>query len=66
MIPPKKLKCPSDDNELEFIQIIKTKTEIDYEYKYTKSAAKTENIIISEVWLIKYLKDKIFVEINQN
>lgn len=62
MTPPKKLKCPSDDNELEFIQIIKTKTELNYEYRYTKSATKTENIIISETWLMKYLKDKIFIE----
>lgn len=60
---PEKIKIPSDDNELEFVQLIKTKTELLYEYHYTKSATKTGNIIFTENWLEKYLRNKIFIEI---
>lgn len=63
MTPPKKILIPSDDNEMEFVQIIKTKTELLYEYRYTESATKTENINFQESWLEKYLRNKIFIEI---
>lgn len=63
MKPPQKILIPSDDNEMEFVQIIKTKTELLYEYRYTKSATKTENINFNETWLEKYLKNKTFIEI---
>lgn len=63
MTAPGKILVPSDGNELEFVQLIKTKTELLYEYCYTKSATKTGNITFTETWLEKYLRNKIFIEI---
>lgn len=63
MKPPEKILIPSDGNELEFVKMIKIKTELQYEYNYIKSATKTGNITFTEAWLEKYLKNKIFIEI---
>lgn len=68
MIAPKKILIPSDGNELEFVKTIKitqSKNDISYEYEYTytKSATKTGNILFTERWLTKCLKEKIFIEI---
>jgi hypothetical protein len=38
-MPPKKLICPTDSNELEYVQTIKGK-EITYEYEFIKSETK--------------------------
>ena len=38
--PPKKLRVVSDGNEIEFVKIIKTKSETIYEYQFTKSETK--------------------------
>lgn len=63
MIAPEKLLIRSDDNEMKLVRIQKTKTEILYEYEYTKSPIPLSNIIFTEKWLQKYLKDQIFLEI---
>ena len=59
-MPPKKLICVSDSNELEYVQTIKGK-EIIYEYKFTKSQTKLGMLMtISEEQLNKSLKREIF------
>ena len=59
-MPPEKLICPSDSNELEYVQTIKGK-EIIYEYKFTKSETKLGMLMtISEEQLNKNLKREIF------
>ena len=63
-MPPKKLICPTDSNELEYIQTIKGK-EIIYEYKFTKSETKLGMLMtISEENLKTNLKREIFKEWN--
>ena len=60
-MPPEKLICPTDSNELEYVQTIKG-TEIIYEYKFTKSETKLGMLMtISEEQLNKNLKQKIFI-----
>jgi hypothetical protein len=60
---PKKLIIPSDSNELELVRTIKTKTELSYEYQFTKSETKKGMLMtISEENLNKNLKQKIFIE----
>lgn len=57
---PKKLIILSDNNELEFVRIIKAK-EIIYEYRFTKSETKLGMLMtFSEKQLEKELKNKIF------
>ncbi|HXR84298.1 MAG TPA: hypothetical protein VN722_08320 [Hanamia sp.] len=51
MNAPNKILIPSDSNEMELIQIIKTKKELSYEYTYTKSATKSGKITFPEEWL---------------
>lgn len=59
-MPPKKLICPTDSNELEYVQTINGK-EIIYEYKFTKSETKLGMLMtISEEQLNKNLRNKIF------
>ena len=61
MIAPPKLTVTSDSNELVFIQILKTKTELSYEYQFTKSETKSGmTMTFSESQLEKSLKQKIF------
>lgn len=61
MTPPKTLTCLSDQNELVFTQIIKSK-EILYEYRYTKSFTKEgKTVTFSEKVLEGFLKSKILV-----
>lgn len=61
MTPPKTLTCISDSNILVFTQIIKSKTEVSYEYRYTKSFTKEgKTVMFSETQLMKNLKNKIF------
>jgi len=60
MTPPKQLTCLSDQNELEYTQTIKTKTELLHEYTYTKSFTKQgKTVTFSESVLEKFLKNKI-------
>lgn len=60
MTPPKSLTCLSDQNELVFTQILKSKTEISYEYRYTKSFTKEgKTVTFSEKVLEGFLKSKI-------
>ena len=61
MTPPPKLTVTSDSNELVFIQILKTKTELSYEYQFTKLETKSGmTMTFSESQLEKSLKQKIF------
>ena len=61
-MPPEKLICPTDSNELELVRTIKGK-EIIYEYKFTKSETKKGMLMtISEEQLNKNLKREIFKE----
>jgi hypothetical protein len=61
-MPPKKLICPTDSNELELVRTIKGK-EITYEYQFTKSETKKGMLMtISEEQLNKNLRNKIFNE----
>jgi hypothetical protein len=63
-MPPKKLICVSDSNELELIRTIKGK-EITYEYQFTKSETKKGMLMtISEEQLKTNLKREIFKEWN--
>ena len=61
--PPQKLQIISDDNEIEFVRIIKTKTENIFEYRYTKSRVNLKNLTFSENVLKKYLTNKTFIEL---
>lgn len=64
MMPPNILIIPSDQNELEFVRIIKLKTGNLYEYKFTKSETKLGMLMtFSEIELQKGLKNEIFTEI---
>ena len=59
---PQKLICSTDDNELEFVKIIKGK-EIILEYRFSKSQTKKGMIMtFSEDQLKKSLSNKIFSE----
>ena len=59
-MPPQKLICLTDSNELSFIRIIKNKETL-YEYQFTKSETKTGmTMTFSESQLEKSLKQKIF------
>lgn len=60
MTPPQKLTVTSDSNELVFTQIIKSKTEVSYEYRYTKSFTKEgKTVTFTEKVLEGFLKSKI-------
>jgi hypothetical protein len=60
---PKKLICVSDSNELELVRTIKTKTELSYEYQFTKSETKKGMLMtITEENLKTNLKREIFKE----
>lgn len=66
MFPPKLLKCPSDDTELELIEVIKTKqmNEPVFKYRYTKSNLNTGTTLpLPESQLKKSLDNKIFIEL---
>jgi hypothetical protein len=57
----KKLICPSDQNELEYVQTIKGK-EILHEYKFTKSLTKQGmKITMTAEQIEKNIKKGIFV-----
>ena len=57
-MPPQKLICPTDSNELELVRITKDNL---YEYKFTKSETKLGMLMtISEEQLNKNLKREIF------
>lgn len=59
-MPPQKLICPTDNNELEYVQTIKGK-EITYEYQFIKSETKKGMLMtISEENLKTNLKREIF------
>ena len=59
-MPPQKLTCLTDSNELCFIRIIKNKETL-YEYQFTKSETKEGmTMTFSESQLAKSLKQKIF------
>lgn len=61
LMPPKKLTCPTDNNELEYVQTLKGK-ELIYEYKFIKSETKLGMIMtISEDQLNQNLKKQIFI-----
>ena len=60
MIPQKRI-CITDRNELQFVRIIKTKSETIYEYKITKSETKDGMLMtFSESELETVLRKKIF------
>ena len=59
-MPPQKLTCLTDSNELSFIRIIKNKETL-YEYQFIKSETKEGmTMTFSESQLEKSLKQKIF------
>ena len=59
--PPNKIIINSDGNILEFQQTIKTKTELKYEYIYTKSFTLLGRLILfSEDEIERYLRKDIF------
>ena len=59
-MPPQKLTCLTDSNELSFIRIIKNKETL-YEYQFIKSETKEGmTMTFSESQLEKSLKNKIF------
>jgi hypothetical protein len=63
MIPPQKLICVSDSNELELVRTIKGK-ELSYEYQFTKSETKKGMLMtISESNLEKNIRREIFKSI---
>lgn len=66
-MPPKKIKFPSDDTELEFVEVVidkKTKGK-SYRYAYTKSIEwKHKEIDFEEKRFEKMLKNKIIIERN--
>jgi len=63
MTPPK-LLIPSDNNILEIVRTIKTKTEIFYEYKFTSSETKLGMLMtMSEEQLSKNLRKNIMTEL---
>lgn len=65
MTAPNKILIQSDNNEMTLVRTMKTKTEITYEYQFTKSETKEGLIMtISEENLIKNLKREIFKEWN--
>lgn len=62
MTPPETLTVKSDDNQIQFVKMIKTKTEISYEYVYIKSEVQLgKTVTFSEKVLEDYLKKKILV-----
>lgn len=62
MTAPNKILIPSDMNELEKIETIKTKEGITHKFKFTKSVTKEGLIMtITEDQLNKNLKQKIFI-----
>jgi len=62
--PPKNIIIKSDDNELEFIKTVKTKTELMYEYKFIKSKTKLGTVMLfTEKELMKCLSSFLFIEI---
>lgn len=61
MPPPLKLTCLSDENEIEFVRIIKGKIEDSFEYIFTKSKTKLgQSMTFSEKELEKALRREIF------
>ena len=58
---PQKITCLTDRNELQFVRIIKTKSETIYEYQFTKSETKDGMLMtFSESELESVLRKKIF------
>lgn len=62
MTPPQKLTVKSDDNEMQFVKMIKSKEPL-YEYIYIKSETQLgKTVTFSESVLENYLKNKILVK----
>lgn len=61
--PPKQLQIISDDNLIEYVRTIKTKSDTTFEYRYIKSATKVNNVTFSEEVLRKFIANETFVEV---
>lgn len=60
MTPPQKLTIPSDGNIIQFVRMIKTKTEISYEYIYIKGEVQLgKTVTFSEKGLNDCLRKEI-------
>ena len=58
---PQKITCLTDRNELQFVRMIKTKSETIYEYQFTKSETKDGMLMtFSGSELETVLRKKIF------